>query len=149
MIPVSQQTLEGWHILDYRSSYPLTPDWILCAGQVLLEQDFRGTLQRFATAENNGDREEEHLPQLQAAGYHLEQVLDLQHAPGVITFSGISQQTHVPIQLTFYTGTRTVRLFTNNSQIFQANDMHVFDHYMDTLEIAACVRDALKRHGLA
>ncbi len=146
----------GWISIDYTATWRYGYDFMLDAAQVILS-DFGGDLQRFAKAEIAGGKFVEIMDEVNACGGDLRRCKALEDECGVIAVAGISSVMECPMQIIFYNQTNAVGLDIPLSQIPESHpareifdehgdqNKHVFDCYMNSIEIKAYCADTERR----
>lgn len=144
----------GWISVDYAATWRYGYDFMLDAAQVILE-DFGDDLQRFAKAETAGSEFVNITDEI--GGKNVRECKALASERGVIAVAGISKVMECPMQIVFYNQTNAVRLDIPISQIPESHPArkifderkeryeHVFDCYMDSVEIKAYCADTERR----
>lgn len=148
----------GWISIDYAATWKYGYDFMLDAAQAILK-DFGDDLQRFATAEIAGGELVNITDKVGESGKlgRLRECRALADEFGVIAVAGISGVMECPLQITFYNQTNAVGLDIPISQIPASHPArkifdergdqfeHVFDCYMDSIEIKAYCADTERR----
>ena len=135
----------GWVIVEYKTTWPYGYDFMLDAAQTIIDTDFRDKLQRVAVAKIAGAKDEERLDQVKACASRLRSCPSVAEECGVLTVSGISQIMECAAQFVLFNQTRLVRLVSPFPKYFKDHGEHVFDHYMDSIEIKAYCMDTERR----
>lgn len=135
----------GWIIAEYSATWRYGYDFMLDAAQTIIDTDFQDQLQRVAIADIAGTEDIEKLDEVNACGNILRDCKSLQKECGVLTVSGISKVMECPIQLVFFNQTNLVRLFCPMPQYFKEHGKHVFDNYLNSIEIKAYCKDTERR----
>lgn len=135
----------GWTILEYNTTWHYGYDFMLDAAQSIIDTDFQDGLQRVATAEVAGGNNVEQLEAVKACGNNLRECQTVQKECGSLTIAGTSQIMECPVQFVFYNQTNLVRLFSPVGLYFQQHGEHVFDNYMNSIEIKAYCADTERR----
>lgn len=133
-----------WVHVEYAATWRYGYDFMLDAAQVLLA-DFGGGLQRFAKYEISGAKPVEIVDEVKSRGGVLRECEALEDECGAIAVAGVSGVMECPIQITFYNQTNAVMLACPIKAIFEEHGEHVFDHYMDSVEIKAYCADTERR----
>lgn len=146
----------GWISIDYAATWKYGYDFMLDAAQAILS-DFGEDLQRFAKAEIAGGTFVEIVDAVTMCGGKLLECRALADECGVIAVAGISRVMECPLQIIFYNQTNAVELDIPISQIPASHPArkifdergdqfeHVFDCYMDSVEIKAYCADTERR----
>lgn len=134
-----------WVIVEYKTTWPYGYDFMLDAAQLIIDMDFRDELQRVAVAEVAGAEDMEQIDQVRACGNRLRECPSVAEENGVLTISGVSRVMECAVQFMFFNQTRLVRLVSPFQQYFKENGEHVFDHYMNGIEIQAYCKDTERR----
>ena len=146
----------GWLSIDYAATWRYGYDFMLDAAQVILA-DFGEDLQRVAKAETAGVPFVEAADEVRACGGDLRECTALNVECGVLAVAGISRVMECPMQIVFYNQTNAVRLDIPIAQIPENTSArkifnerkdryeHVFDCFMDSIEIKAYCADAERR----
>ena len=135
----------GWVIVEYETTWPYGYDFMLDAAQTVIDTDFKDKLQRVAVALVAGTKDVERLDQVKACGNRLRECPSVAEEHGVLTVSGVSQVMECAVQFVFFNQTRLVRLVSPFQQYFKEHGEHVFDHYMNSIEIKAYCVDTERR----
>lgn len=133
-----------WVHVEYEATWKYGYDFMLDATQVILA-DLGGGLQRFAKYEIVGANPVDIIGEVKACGGRLRECKALEGECGAIALAGISGIMECPIQITFFNQTNMVRLDCPIKAIFEEHGEHVFDHYMDSVEIKAYCSDTERR----
>ncbi len=80
-----------------------------------------------------------------ACGNILRDCREVKEECGVLTISGLSSLMECPVQISFYNQTSLVKLFCPFKQYFETHGEHVFDNYMNSIEIMAYCKDTERR----
>lgn len=146
----------GWISVDYAATWQYGFDFMLDAAQVILA-DFGDDLQRFAKAEIAGGEFINITGEIGACGGKLRECSALCDECGVIAVAGVSGIMQCPVQIVFYNQTNAVGLDIPISQIPESHPArkifdergdqfeHVFDNYMNSIEIKAYCADTERR----
>lgn len=146
----------GWITIDYAATWRYGYDFMLDAAQVIIK-DFGDELQRFAAAGIAGGDLTDLTGKVNASGRELRRCGALDEERGVIAVAGISGVMECPVQITFFNQTNVVRLDIPIAQIPEGHPArqgfdkrgdqfeHVFDCYMDSVEIKAYCADTERR----
>ena len=146
----------GWISIEYAATWRYGYDFMLDAAQMVLA-DFGGDVQRVAKAEIAGVPFVEIIDKVNACGGDLRECAALKEECGVIAAAGISRTMECPMQIVFYNQTNVVRLDIPIAQIpenaparkifDERRDKyeHVFDYFMDSVEIKAYCADTERR----
>ncbi len=134
----------NWVHVEYAATWKYGYDFMLDAAQTLLA-DFGNDLQRFAKFAMGVVKPTEIVDEVKACGGKLRECKALEEECGVIAVAGISGVMECPIQITFFNQTNAVRLDCPIKAIFEEHGEHVFDHYMDSVEIKAYCADTERR----
>ncbi len=140
---ISEQN--GWIVVDYAATWKYGYDFMLDAAQTMIDTDFKDKLQRVAVAQIAGAPDSEKLDGVNAAGGNLRAFADTREENGVLTVSGLSSIMECPIQLSFFNQTNVVRLFCPLKKYFDEHGEHVFDNYMNSIEIKAYCKEAERK----
>lgn len=133
-----------WVHVEYAATWKYGYDFMLDAAQTLLA-DFGSGLQRFAGYEIAGAKPVEIVDEVKSCGGKVRECKALEEEYGAIAVAGVSGVMECPIQVTFYNQTNTVMLACPIKEIFEEHGEHVFDHYMDSVEIKAYCADTERR----
>ncbi len=145
MIFKGLQENNGWMIAEYSATWRYGYDFMLDAAQTVIDTDFQDNLQRVAVASLAGANNIEKLDEVAAAGKALRNCPSFQKEQGVLAVSGVSKMMECPVQLMFFNQTDLVRLLSPGKEYFQKHGEHVFDNYMNSIEIVAYCRAAERR----
>lgn len=133
-----------WATVEYAATWRYGYDFMLDAAQVILP-DFGGNLQRFARFEIAGGKSEEIVTQVKACGGDLRSCTALEKECGAIAVAGISGIMECHVQIMFFNQTNTVLLDCPIKGYFEEHGEHVFDNYMNSIEIKAYCADTERR----
>ena len=136
---------DGWVILDYTATWKYGYDFMVDALQYFIDNDLRENVQRAACGEGTGGEQTECTDSLKAAGCKLRECAETKNECGMLTIAGVSSIMRVPVQLVFFNQTNLVRLISPIGKYFEENGEHVFDNYLNSLEITACCAAAERR----
>lgn len=134
----------NWVHVEYAATWKYGYDFMLDAAQTLLA-DFGNDLQRFAKYEIAGAKPVEIVGEVKSCGGKLRSCEALEEECGATALAGISGIMECPIQIMFFNQTDLVRLDSPIKAIFEEHGEHVFDHYMDSVEIKAYCSDTERR----
>lgn len=136
--------MNDWIMVEYHSTWSYGYDFMLDAAQVIIDTDFKDNTQRFAVAEIAGADDQERITELKAENYIIRDCETSKKEHGVLTISGVSDIMETPVQMVFFNQTNIVRLFCPFKKYFEIHGEHVFDKYMDSIEIKAYCIDAVR-----
>ena len=136
--------MNDWIMVEYHSTWSYGYDFMLDAAQVIIDTDFKENTQRFAVAEIAGADDQERITELKAENYVIRDCETSKKEHGVLTISGVSDIMETPVQIVFFNQTNIVRLFCPFKKYFEIHGEHVFDKYMDSIEIKAYCIDAVR-----
>ncbi len=136
--------MNDWIMVEYHSTWSYGYDFMLDAAQVIIDTDFKDNTQRFAVAEIAGADDQERITELKAENYIIRDCETSKKEHGVLTISGVSDIMETPVQMVFFNQTNIVRLFCPFKKYFEIHGEHVFDKYMDSVEIKAYCIDAVR-----
>ena len=126
--------------IEYAATWPYDAAFVLAAAQAILDSDLKDPKNvRRITADG---REITFLTR--EAELSLSAVLDGQ-ACRQLSLTGISRVMEVPVTFSFQAGTDRVILESDAAKYFAKYGGHVFDRYMDSIEITACCAIAVAR----
>lgn len=145
MIFIRMQESNGWMMIDYSATWRYGYDFMLDAAQVIIDTDFKENLQRVAAASTPGAKETEMLDEVRACGRILRDCKSLLKEQSNLIISGLSRIMESPVQFVFYNQTNIVRLFCPDRQYFEKRGEHVFDNYINSVEIRAYCKDTERR----
>lgn len=137
--------IKGWTAVEYSATWRYGYDFMLDAAQVVIDTDFQDKLQRVAVSNIVGGKDREMLDEAAAHKNILRDCPEIQEENGTLTISGISRLMECPIQLIFFNQTNVVRLLCPFKKYFEEHGEHVFDNYMNSIEIMAYCRDTERR----
>ena len=135
----------GWMMAEYSATWAYGYDFMLDAAQTIIDTDFQDKLQRVATAEVAGAGDIERIDEVRVHGGVLRDCPSVCGECGVLTVSGVSGIMECPVQFVFYNQTNLVRLYCPFRQYFKEHGEHVFDNYMNSIEIKAYCKDTERR----
>lgn len=138
-----EKTAEGEHRgvrITYAATWRYDSGFVLSAAQAILDSDMKDP------------RDVKHLIcdgeevtfLAREAGLMLSNLPQIQNCQ-TLTLSGISRIMEVPVTFTFRAGSETVLLESPAARYFAKYGGHVFDRYLDGIEITAWCAVALKR----
>lgn len=142
----------GWITVEYSATWKYGFDFMLDAAQVILA-DFGSYLQRVATTEIAGGKFTTITEEVMNCGGKLRNCKSLTEC-GVLSVAGVSSIMECPVQVKFYNQTNTVVLDIPAGQIpdddeikkaLAENGQHLFDNYMNSVEIKAYCADTERR----
>lgn len=141
----------GWITVRYAATWGYGFDFMLDAAQVVLA-DFGEDLQRVAIAEIAGGSFTDITKEIMDCGGKLRKCESLEEC-GALAVAGVSGIMECPIQVKFYNQTNTVVLDIPVGQIPDNNPIkneiaenaHLFDNYMNSIEIKAYCADTERR----
>lgn len=141
----------GWITVRYDATWRYGFDFMLDAAQVVLA-DFGADLQRVTIAEIAGGSFTDITEEVMDCGGKLRKCESLEEC-GVLVVAGVSGIMECPIQVNFYNQTNTVVLdipvgqIPNNNPIKKelSENAHLFDNYMNSIEIKAYCADTERR----
>lgn len=126
--------------IEYASTWRYDTSFVLAAAQAILDSDMRNPEDvRRITADGS-----EITFLTREAGLSLSAVPKAQGCRA-LTLSGISRIMEVPVTFSFQAGTDRVVLESGSLRYFARYGGHVFDRYMDSIEITACCAIAVAR----
>lgn len=135
----------GWMFADYTATWNYGYDFMLDVAQTLIDDDFQEKLQRLAVGRIAGAGQTELLDQVLKADRILRNCPSVVNENGVLIVSGISRIMECPLQIMLYNQTNAVRLCTPIKAVFEKHGEHVFDNYMNSMEIKAYCRETERR----
>lgn len=143
---------DGWITMRYSATWVYGFDFMLDAAQVVL-RDFGKDLQRVAISEIAGDSPTEIVEEVMDCNGILRKCESLSEECGTLVVAGVSGIMECPIQIKFFNQTHTVALYIPIGQIPDNNPIkneiaenaHIFDNYMNSIEIKAYCADTERR----
>lgn len=143
---------DGWITVEYAATWGYGFDFMLDAAQVVL-REFGEDLQRVAISETADGSPTEIVEEVMDCGGRLRRCESLGEECGMLVIAGISGIMECPIQVSFYNQTNTVILDIPVGQIPDNNptkealaeNAHIFDNYMNSVEIKAYCADTERR----
>lgn len=135
---------DGWTMLEYQSTWKYDFEFMKDAAQTIIDDDFQNDLQRVAVAESSEGEDLEILDDVADSGYDLWECRSLDREYKTVIIAGKSRIMDCLVQFVFFNQTRTVRLFSPDSEYFEKNGFNVFDNYMNSVEIKAYCRSAVR-----
>lgn len=140
----------GWCSILYTATWGYGWDFMLDAGQALIDIDWKTGLDEVAWSQIAQTAPIDITDEVKKCGGRLRDVEDLKTEHGVLTLAGRSSIMGVNFQIDFYSQTQLVRVFIPEDYI-KEHGSHVLDNYMNSIEIKAyCtsterrVRDEIK-----
>ncbi|MDE7398423.1 MAG: hypothetical protein K2N06_02740 [Oscillospiraceae bacterium] len=142
----------GWITVEYAATWSYGFDFMLDAARVILF-DFGADLQRVTIAEIAGGSFTDITEEVMDCKSKLRKCESLGEECGVLAVAGVSGIMECPIQVKFYNQTNTVVLDIPVGQIPDNNPIknelsenaHIFDNYMNSVEIKAYCADTERR----
>lgn len=136
----------GWVTVFYTGTWKSGWDFMLDAVQNIVE-DFGGNLQKIAYSELavQGAEDFDVLAEVRSHGGKLRECESLKTERGVLSAAGISAVMECPFQLVFFNQSATVRLDSPLKKFFDEHGEHVFDNYLNSVEIKAYCEGAVRR----
>ncbi|MBD5112843.1 MAG: hypothetical protein HDT42_10010 [Ruminococcaceae bacterium] len=142
----------GWITVRYAATWGYGFDFMLDAAQVVLA-DFGEDLQCVAISEIAGANTDDIMEEVMDCQGKLRKCESLGEECGVLVVAGVSGIMECPIQVNFYNQTNTVVLDIPVGQIPDNNPIkkelsenaHLFDNYMNSIEIKAYCADTERR----
>lgn len=138
------KTESDWTIVEYRTTWPYDYEFVLDAAQELIDTDFHDSVERLAVSDESG-KERELLQSVKMCGFDLRKCPASARENAALSIAGKSRAMESAFQLVFCTGTDSVRLCSPNGDYFKENGEHVFDNYMNSIEIKAYCRQAVRQ----
>ena len=136
---------DGWMVVDYSATWKYGYDLMLDLCQVIIDTDFQNNLQRIATTQVPGGEPAECLENVKQCDFDLRKCDATSKESSALIIAGISRVMQCPIQMMFFNQTNVVRLFCPIKKIFEDHGEHVFDNYVNSIEIRAYCRDAIRQ----
>lgn len=142
----------GWIMVEYSATWRYGFDFMLDAAQMILK-DFGKDLQRVAITEMAGGKFTDITGEVVNHGGNLRECESLREEHGVIAVAGISGTMECPIQITLHNQTNAARVDIPIGQIPDGNPIkdalaeneHIFDTFMNSIEINAYCTDTERR----
>ena len=131
----------GWVNIEYTATWKFGYDFMLDAAQAIIDTDFVENLQRVAIAEIAGGECIEKTEDVRNVKGVIRDCDDLNKECGVLIVAGISNIMQCPVQFVFFNQTNFVKLMSPAGEYFKANGEHVFDNYVNSIEIKAYCKD--------
>jgi hypothetical protein len=134
-----------FQVVDYATTWKYGYKFMLDAVQIMINTDFIGNdLQRVASGKINGEQVE-WLEDVKRYGNIVRMTPGLQEEWAVLIVSGVSQTMQVPIQLMFFNQTNAVRVVCPVKKFIEDKGEHVFDNFVNSLEIKAYCEDTRRK----
>lgn len=133
-----------WVRVEYAATWRYGYDFMLDAAQAVIN-DFGNEVQRVARYGGLSEKPSEIADKVKECGGKLRNCGELDEECGTIAVAGISRIMECPVQLMFFNQTNVVRLDCPIKRIFEEHDEHVFDNYMNSIEINAYCADTERR----
>ena len=133
-----------WVCVEYAATWRYGYDFMLAAAQAILA-DFGADFQRFARYQITGCAPDEIVEEVKACGGDLRSCKSLEEECGAIAVAGVSGIMECPVQIVIFHQTNTVRLDCPLKSYFKEHGEHVFDNYMNSVEIKAYCADTERR----
>ncbi len=132
----------GWFSVFYTGTWKSSWEFMLDAVQNLV-LDFGNDLQR--AAYNDLDKDDvDILAEVKANGGDLRRCPSLRTERSTLSAAGISSVMECPLQVVFVNQSAAVKLDCPVKEIFEKHGEHVFDNYMNSVEIRAYCADAAR-----
>lgn len=135
MILHSVRETKGWMIMDYNSTWGYGYEFMLDAVQGIIDTDFRDQTKKLSTAGAGGADEKNHIAEVREADMRLLKVPALKEECSSLVVAGISSIMELPLQIAFFNETNIVRLYCPSKAFVEEHGEHVFDNYMNSIEI--------------
>lgn len=133
-----------WVRVEYAATWRYGYDFMLDAAQVILD-DFGDNVQRVAKYGYMTEKPSEIADKVKECGGKLRNCRELDEECGTVAVAGISGIMECPVQLVFFNQTNVVRLDCPIKRIFDEHGEHVFDNYVNSIEIKAYCADTERR----
>ena len=134
----------GWKLAEYETTYTYDNEFVLDAFQYLADHDLKDSIQMLRAADHEGNRTDL-LPEAKKNGFRFRMCPSLDENYEVLSLAGISGNSGVPMQFMFYPGCDMMRIYCPDVQYIMENGDHVFDRYVNDLEIRACCMQAERK----
>ena len=135
----------GWMVVDYSATWKYGYEFILDACQIIIDTDFQEKLQRVAITHGPGTEPIECLESVRKSEFDVRKCNITNKESSALMVAGISRIMECPVQVMFFNQTNAVKLFCPVKKIFEEHGDHVFDNYMNSVEIKAYCRDAVRQ----
>ncbi|MDO4477578.1 MAG: hypothetical protein Q4B73_00885 [Lachnospiraceae bacterium] len=135
----------GWVIVDYAATWNYGYDFMLDAAQVLIDTDFKDKVQYVDVAADVGGDRRDLTKSAAACGNDLRKCPAIARENASLAIAGPSDTMACAFKLIFFNQTRVVRLISPMVDYFSENGDHVFDNYLNSVEIQAYCRAAERR----
>ena len=137
-------TEDGWVCVEYAATWRYGYDFMLDAAKVMLP-DLGRNLQRFARYEIIGGKPKDIVEDVKKCAGDLRNCEALKEECGAIAVAGLSGIMECPVQIMFFNQTNKVLLDCPIKSLFEKYGEHVFDNYMNSIEIKAYCADTERR----
>lgn len=132
-----------WICVEYAATWRYGYDFMLDAAKAILA-DFGENLQRFAKYRVTNENPTEIVENVKKCK-DLRSCEALKEECGAIAVAGVSGIMECPVQIVFFNQTNVVRLDCPLKSYFEEHGEHVFDNYMNSVEIRAYCADTERR----
>ena len=132
-----------WVCVEYAATWKYGYDFMLDAAQMILG-DFKDNVQKFAKYAHINAKPLEILGEIKKCD-NIRDCKALEDECGAIAVAGVSGIMECPIQLMFFNQTNVVLLDCPINKMFDDHGEHVFDNYMNSIEIKAYCADTERR----
>ena len=133
---------QGWVQMEYATTWSYNYDFILDAVQEVIDLDLQENLRRVAVTHMENDDEVEYLKEVLEHNRVIRDCPSLVRENAVVIVAGVSRIMEQPIQLVFFNGTAEVCAYCPSWKFLDDNGDHVFDNYMNSIEIKGYCRNA-------
>lgn len=127
----------GAVMIDYTTTWGYGYEFILDAARLIIANDFKENLQHITTAAAPGGEQTVCTDAVKAAGGDLRLCPETSKENGLVTIAGISSIMRVPVQFIFFNQTNLVRLICPVEKYIEEHGDHIFDNFMNSIEIKA------------
>ena len=133
-----------WVCGEYAATWRYGYDFMLDAAKSILA-DFGENLQRFAKYRIISETPVEIVEDVKKCNGDLQSCEALKEECGAIAVAGVSGIMECPVQIVFFNQTNVVRLDCPLKSYFEEHGEHVFDNYMNSVEIKAYCAETERR----
>lgn len=133
-----------WVCVEYAATWRYGFDFMLDAAKAILS-DLANNLQRFARYKIIGGKPEDIVEDVKKCKGDLRSCEALKEECGAIAVAGVSGIMECPMQIVFFNQTNKVLLDCPIKGYFEEHGEHVFDNYMNSIEINAYCADTKRR----
>ncbi len=136
----------GCWTASYQTTWHYGYDFMLDAAQVLIDTDFRVSLERVAVGTMPNGTVTECLEQVKQAENQLRAAECCKSEQAILIVAGYSRIMECPVQLTFRNQTNELEICTSASEVVEGCGKEAFTNYLCSMEINAYVADTKRKY---